>query len=163
AAAATHFTVSAPSSATAGSAFSFTVTGLDQFNNTATGYTGTVHFTSSDGQASLPADTTLTNGVGGFSATLRTAGNQTLTATDSQPHPHGHRHRRHPHHLPTRRSPDLSSRRHALHRQRSRQRHRRQRLQLHHHGAGSVQQYGHGLRRHGALHEQRWPGVGAGE
>ena len=47
-AAATHFVVSVPSSATAGSAFTFTVTAEDQYDNTATGYTGTVHFTSSD-------------------------------------------------------------------------------------------------------------------
>jgi hypothetical protein len=83
AATATHFVVSAPSTATAGSAFNFTVTALDQFNNTAAGYTGTVHFSSSDGQAVLPADTTLTNGTGTFSATLKTAGSQTLTATDT--------------------------------------------------------------------------------
>src|SRR5262249_58517884 len=83
AAAATHFAVSAPSSATAGSAFTFTVTALDQFNNTATGYGGTVHFTSSDGAATLPANSTLTNGAGTFSATLRTAGSQTVTATDT--------------------------------------------------------------------------------
>jgi hypothetical protein len=83
AAAATHYTVSAPASATAGSAFNFTVTALDQFNNTATGYAGTVHFTSTDGQATLPTNSTLTNGVGTFSATLKTAGNQTLTATDT--------------------------------------------------------------------------------
>ncbi len=83
AAAATHFAVSAPATANAGSAFTFTVTALDAFNNAATGYTGTVHFTSSDGQAVLPADSTLTSGVGTFSATLKTAGNQTLTATDT--------------------------------------------------------------------------------
>jgi len=80
---ATHFVVSAPSTATAGTAFNFTVTALDQFNNTVTGYSGTAHFTSTDGQAVLPADSTLTNGVGTFSATLKTAGNQTLTATDT--------------------------------------------------------------------------------
>src|SRR5208283_908960 len=79
AAAATHFAVSAPASATAGTSFSFTVTALDQFDNTADGYTDTVHFTSSDGAAVLPADSTLTNGFGTFSATLDTAGNQTLT------------------------------------------------------------------------------------
>src|SRR5207247_678776 len=83
AAAATHFTVSAPASAVASAAFSFTVTALDQFNNTATGYTGTVHFTSSDGAATLPANSTLANGTGSFNATLRTAGNRTLTATDT--------------------------------------------------------------------------------
>ncbi|MFD0894868.1 DUF11 domain-containing protein [Luteolibacter ambystomatis] len=82
-AAATHYTVSAPGSATAGTAFNVTVTALDQFNNTATGYAGTVHFTSSDAAATLPADTTLTSGVGTFSATLRTAGSRTITATDT--------------------------------------------------------------------------------
>jgi hypothetical protein len=82
-AAVTHFSVSAPASATAGSAFSFTVTAQDQFNNTVIGYSGTVHFTGSDGQAILPADTTLTNGTGSFSATLKTAGNQTISATDT--------------------------------------------------------------------------------
>jgi hypothetical protein len=80
---ATHFGVSAPGSATAGSGFSFTVTAQDVSNNTVTGYAGTVHFSSSDSQAVLPANATLTNGVGTFSATLRTAGNHTLTATDT--------------------------------------------------------------------------------
>ncbi len=83
AASATHFTVSAPSTATAGTAFNFTVTALDQFNNTATGYAGSVHFTSTDGSAVLPANSTLTNGSGAFAATLKTAGNQTITAADT--------------------------------------------------------------------------------
>jgi hypothetical protein len=82
-AAATHLAVSAPSSATHGTAFTFTVTAQDQFNNTATSYGGSVHFTSSDGSASLPANSGLTNGSGSFSATLNTAGNQTITATDT--------------------------------------------------------------------------------
>jgi len=82
-AAATHFALSAPSAATAGTAFNFTVTALDQFGNTASGYTGTVHFTSTDGAATLPANATLTSGVGTFSATLKTAGAQTITATDT--------------------------------------------------------------------------------
>src|SRR5260370_8180095 len=63
--------------------FSVTVTAQDQFNNTATGYSGTAHFTSSDGAAVLPADATLSNGVGSFNVTLETAGNQTVTATDT--------------------------------------------------------------------------------
>jgi hypothetical protein len=83
AAAATHYTVIAPANAVAGAAFSFTVTAKDQFNNTATGYGGTVHFTSSDGSATLPANSALTNGVGAFSATLKTAGAQAITATDA--------------------------------------------------------------------------------
>ena len=80
---ATHFSVTATSPHTAGVAFSVTVTALDSGNNTATSYAGTVHFTSSDGAATLPADATLTNGVGVFSVTLKTAGNQTVTATDT--------------------------------------------------------------------------------
>src|SRR5205085_17850 len=83
AAAATHFAVSAPSSATAGSAFSFTVTALDQFKNASPTRRSTDLFTSSDGQAVLPTDSTLTNGTGTFSATLETAGSQTITATDT--------------------------------------------------------------------------------
>ena len=93
--AANHFVVSAPATATAGVAFSFTVTALDPFNNTATGYSGTVHFTSTDGQAVLPADSPLflaaTPGPvpaalpqpGTFSATLNTTGAQTITVTDT--------------------------------------------------------------------------------
>src|SRR5439155_20285732 len=81
--AATHLTVSAPANATAGTAFNFTVTAKDQFNNTATSYAGTVHFTSTDGAATLPANSTLVSGTGSFSATLKTAGNQTITATDT--------------------------------------------------------------------------------
>ncbi|HYV36642.1 MAG TPA: NHL repeat-containing protein, partial [Gemmataceae bacterium] len=76
-------TVTAPSSVTAGTGMNFTVTALDQHNATATGYAGTVHFTSSDGQAVLSADATLTNGIGQFAAFLQTAGNQTVTAADT--------------------------------------------------------------------------------
>ena len=52
----------------------------------ATGYTGTVHFTSSDRQAVLPGNYTFTAADAGmhtFSATLKTAGTQSLTATDA--------------------------------------------------------------------------------
>ncbi len=37
-----------------GTAFNFTVTALDQFNNTATGYGGMVKFSSTDGAAFCP-------------------------------------------------------------------------------------------------------------
>jgi large repetitive protein len=84
AAAASTFTVAGfPSSTTAGVAGSFTVTAKDPYNNTATGYTGTVHFASSDGQAVLPANSTLSNGTGTFTATLKIAGSQSITATDT--------------------------------------------------------------------------------
>ena len=55
--AATHFTVTGfPSPVTAGTPGSVTVAGLDALGNVATGYTGTVKITSSDGQALLPAN-----------------------------------------------------------------------------------------------------------
>jgi hypothetical protein len=85
-AAANHFEVVAPASAGAGSAFGVTVTALDPFDNVASGYTGTIHWTSSDPQASLPADYTFAGadkGVHTFTVTLRTAGSQTLTASDT--------------------------------------------------------------------------------
>jgi hypothetical protein len=72
-----------PTLVVAGTAFSLTVTAKDAYGNTTPGYTGTVHFTSSDAQATLPANSTLTNGVGMFAVTLRTAGSQTVTATDT--------------------------------------------------------------------------------
>ena len=81
--AATHFGVNAPAGSTVGAAFTFTVTALDQFNNQAINYTGTVHFSSTDSAAALPADSALTFGIGTFSATLKTPGSQTLTATDT--------------------------------------------------------------------------------
>jgi predicted RNA methylase len=83
AAAATHLTLGAPASAAAGTAFSFWVTAVDAYGNTATSYTGTVHFTSSDSSAALPGNSTLSSGAGSFSATLKTAGSQTITATDT--------------------------------------------------------------------------------
>jgi len=80
---ATHFSVAAPSTATAGTAINITVTALDASNHTVTGYAGTVHFTSTDGAATLPANATLTSGAGNFQATLKTIGPQTITATDT--------------------------------------------------------------------------------
>jgi hypothetical protein len=83
-AAASTFAVSGmPSQVTAGTAGTFTVTALDPYGNVATGYTGTVQFSSSDAQAALPANTALRSGTGTFSATLVTAGTQTITATDT--------------------------------------------------------------------------------
>jgi hypothetical protein len=82
-----HFMVAGfPSPTVAGTPGSFMVTALDQFNETITGYRGTVHFTSSDLQAQLPPDYTFVaadNGTQSFTATLKTAGSQSLTATDT--------------------------------------------------------------------------------
>jgi hypothetical protein len=83
-----HLQITGPSSSTAGSPFSITVTALDSTNNVLTGYTGTVHFTSSDGQATLPADYTFNAGDAGVhtftnGVTLKTAGSQSVAATDT--------------------------------------------------------------------------------
>jgi hypothetical protein len=74
-----------PAAATAntGTPFNFTVTAADSFSNTATTYAGTLHFSSSDPSATLPADSKLTNGTGSFSATLKTSGSQTIKAADT--------------------------------------------------------------------------------
>jgi putative cell wall-binding protein len=83
AAAATHFSVSAPSSAIVGDAVSLTVTALDSTNAIATTYAGTVHFSSTDAGAILPADSTFSGGVGSFSVTFSSAGTQHVTVTDT--------------------------------------------------------------------------------
>src|SRR6516225_9692324 len=58
---ASSFVVSGfPSSATAGVAGSFTVTAVNSSGATAVGYTGTVHFSSSDANAQLPSNYTFT-------------------------------------------------------------------------------------------------------
>ena len=75
--------VSAPANIPAGNPFLVTVTAQDTFNNIISGYAGTVHFTSSDGQAGLPADATLTGGIGVFAAVLKTVGNRTISAADT--------------------------------------------------------------------------------
>jgi hypothetical protein len=80
---ATQFSVSGPATSGAGLPFTFVVTALDSTSGVATNYSGTVHFTSSDPSAVLPSNSTLMNGTGTFSATLTTAGFQSITATDT--------------------------------------------------------------------------------
>jgi len=82
------FTLSAPSSAIPGTPFDLTVTAMDAYNNVATGHIGTVHFTSTDGSATLPSDYTFVGGDNGIhtftgGVTFTTAGTQTVTATDT--------------------------------------------------------------------------------
>jgi uncharacterized delta-60 repeat protein len=83
-----QFVFSAPSSVTHGVAFGVTLTVADAYGNVATGYVGTVHFSSSDGTASLPANYTLTAadaGVHTFSGLVfqKRHSTQTLTVTDT--------------------------------------------------------------------------------
>src|SRR5262249_32824152 len=76
-----------PASGIAGDTESFTITAQDPFGNTVTGYSGTVHFTSSDPQAILPGDYTFITADAGsqtFSVTLKTAGTPSVSASDTQ-------------------------------------------------------------------------------
>jgi hypothetical protein len=72
-----------PATVTAGTSGTITVTALNADGTVNTGYSGTVHFSSSDPQAVLPANATLTNGTGTFSVTLKTAGTQSITVADT--------------------------------------------------------------------------------
>lgn len=75
-----------PSATTAGTSIPFTVTAPDLSGHVVTGYTGTVHFTSTDAAAVLPADYTFTaadNGVHTFQVTFNTAGIQALSVIDT--------------------------------------------------------------------------------
>src|SRR5208283_1141683 len=88
AAAASHLVLTGLAGDTAGTAQSPTVEAEDAYGNEATGYTGTVAFTSSDGQAVLPGNYTFVADDGGQhtftdGVTFKTAGPQTVTATDT--------------------------------------------------------------------------------
>jgi hypothetical protein len=84
--AAVTFAVTGFPATTAGVAQTLTVVAKDIAGNVATGYTGTVAFTSTDAQAGLPASYSFTAadaGVHSFTATLKTAGLQAITVVDS--------------------------------------------------------------------------------
>ncbi len=79
--------MTAPATATASKPFTVVVTALDQYNNIATGYRGTVHFTSTGIFTSLPNDYTFTMGDSGVhtftnGVTLRQSGTQTIKVFD---------------------------------------------------------------------------------
>ena len=82
---AVSFRVLVPDRVTAGEPFALTVMALDQWGNTATSYSGTVHFDSTDLGAVLPADYTFAaadQGVQLFAVTLNTPGSQAVQVTD---------------------------------------------------------------------------------
>ena len=88
AAAATFVVTGYPSPQFVGTAGTVTITAKDAFNNTDTGYVGTVAFTSTDGGATLPSNYNFVggdNGVHTFTSgvTFATAGTQSITATDT--------------------------------------------------------------------------------
>ena len=70
-----------PTTVQAGGIVQATVTARDQFGNVATNFNGPVTLTSSDPQAQLPPQFTLTNGTATQDVELRTRGSQTITAT----------------------------------------------------------------------------------
>ena len=61
-----NFSINVPATVPVTVSFDFTVTSLDGSNSRTPGYSGVVHFTSSDAAAVLPADATLSGGVGVF-------------------------------------------------------------------------------------------------
>lgn len=79
---ATQLSVSAPSATIAGAPVTVTVAPLDSSGNPAF-YSGTLHLTSSDGAASLPANAGLAATNSSFTVTLNTPGSQTITAADT--------------------------------------------------------------------------------
>jgi hypothetical protein len=84
--ASTPFITSLAGNVTAGAANSLTVTIRDTQNNVVPSYSGTVHFTSTDPQAVLPADYTFVPGDAGVrvfdGVQLRSAGNRSISVTD---------------------------------------------------------------------------------
>jgi sugar lactone lactonase YvrE len=75
-----------PAQAPSGGTVNFTVTAEDAQGNALNGYVGTVHFTSTDPAANLPADYTFTpadHSSHTFNATFNTGGEQTITVKDT--------------------------------------------------------------------------------
>jgi hypothetical protein len=84
--AATHFALAFPPNVQAGKSAPLTLTALDAGGNAATGYSGAVHFTSTDPAASLPANYTFLpgdTGIHAFRVTFSAVGSRMVTATDT--------------------------------------------------------------------------------
>jgi anti-sigma factor ChrR (cupin superfamily) len=74
----------APSATTAGNSFSVTVNAVDaNWNVVTTAPSDNIAITSSDANATLPSNNTLSSGTRTFSVSLNTAGTATITATDA--------------------------------------------------------------------------------
>jgi len=79
------YIISAPATTGVGDTANITVNVFDANYAPATAYTGTIHFTSTDGASTLPANYAFTLADGGahtFSVTLRTAGRQSISANE---------------------------------------------------------------------------------
>ncbi|MCZ2343320.1 MAG: proprotein convertase P-domain-containing protein [Bacteroidales bacterium] len=77
-----QYTVTGPTSVVTGTPTQYTVSAADQFGNPITGYNGNARIETSDIEGTIPNTVSIINGVGSFTALLRTFGNQTLTVTD---------------------------------------------------------------------------------
>jgi hypothetical protein len=80
------FSLASNGAVNAGTPINFSLTAQNPDGSTNASYVGTVHFTSSDSSATLPKDYTFTSadqGIHTFSATLNSAGTDTVTATDT--------------------------------------------------------------------------------
>jgi hypothetical protein len=87
--AATHLVLSMPAIGAVGTAITVTVTALDAYGNIATGYLGTIQFSSSGGAALLPGPYTFTNadqGSHSFSIILDSLESQTVIAVTGSGH-----------------------------------------------------------------------------
>ncbi|MCF8536937.1 MAG: fibronectin type III domain-containing protein [Candidatus Nanopelagicales bacterium] len=71
-----------PTNDVAGSGITATVNAVDANWNVVSSATQTIAITSSDGSATLPSNAQLVSGTKDFAVTLKTAGSQTITATD---------------------------------------------------------------------------------
>ena len=79
-----HLAITLPAGTVEATApFTFTVNALDATNAVDTTYVGTVHITTSDASATLPANATLAGGTGTFTVTFGTIGSYTITASDT--------------------------------------------------------------------------------
>ena len=79
----TKLAVTGPTTATIGQGLIYTVTAENASNATVTTYSGTVTITSSDPAMVWSVATAMTNGVGTFHVTFKTAGSKILTAHDN--------------------------------------------------------------------------------
>ena len=75
--------VTTPPTVTSGGPFAAAVTAQDGNGNTVFTYADMVHFSSTDPIATLPPDTSLAQGAGTFSVTLKTTGSQSITVNDT--------------------------------------------------------------------------------
>ena len=147
-----------PSTVTAGTTYSVTVTAYDAYGNVATGYTGTVSLTSSDPHAVLPASYTFTAADAGVAHLPGHARDGRVRSRSRRP-TRQRRASRAPSRASSSRPPASIAGRHRL----PHHRHGRHGRQRHRHRLRRLRQRGDRLHRHGGLHQQRRAGRPAGQ